>query len=116
MNATRTVAVAALAAGLATTACSGGGRLPTTIVTVAPAPTSTSDELLPLPLSAPVDVDTTSADDPTGTPVQFALRYLNDLRAGRWSAALDEMAYVERATVDLNDAAALVGRDVLRNA
>src|SRR4051794_15651018 len=98
MHATRTAAITALAAGLATTACSGGsGGTPTTVITVAPAtaptPTSSpSDERPPLPLTAPLDIDTTSIDDPTGTPVQFALRYLNDLRAGRWSAALDEMS------------------------
>jgi hypothetical protein len=119
MNVTRTVAVTALAAGLATTGCSGSGRPPTTVITVAPAPAPTSSptgDRAPLPLVDPIDTDTTNGDDPTGTPAQFAIRYLNDLRTGNWSAALDEMAYVERANVDLNSSAALVGSDVLRNA
>lgn len=121
MNTTRTVALTAIAAGLATTACSASGRPQTTVITVAsaPAPTPTSsptEEQAPLPIVDPIDTDSTSGDDPVGTPLQFALRYLNDLRVGEWSPALDEMAYVERATVGLNDAAAVVGRDVLRNA
>ena len=37
MNVTRAVAVTALTAGLATTACSESGRTPTTVITVAPA-------------------------------------------------------------------------------
>src|SRR5436309_809811 len=120
MNKTRTVAVTALAAGLATTACSGGrGRTPTTVITVAPAPipsTAPGINLPPLPTADPFDIDTTSASDPTGSPVDFAIRYLNDLRTGRWTAALDEMAYIERTTVALDDSAAAVGEDVLFNA
>lgn len=121
MSVTRTVAVTALAAGLATTGCSGSGRPPTTVISFAPAPAPTptsspTEDPAPLPLIDPIDTDTTNGDEPTGTPVQFAIRYLNDLRDGDWSAALDEMAYVERAAVDLNDAAAVVGSDVVRNA
>jgi hypothetical protein len=119
MNVTRTVAVTALAAGLATTGCSATTRQPTTVISVAPTPTPTTSptgDPAPLPFVDPIDTDTTNGDDPTDTPVQFAIRYLNDLRDGDWSAALGEMAYVERATVDLNDAAAAVGSDVLRNA
>jgi hypothetical protein len=121
MNVTRTVAVTALAAGFATTACSGGGgRTPTTVITVAPAPTSTAtapgNNVPPPPTTDPLDIDTTSASDPTGSPVDFAIRYLNDLRTGRWSAALDEMAYVERTTIALDDSATAVGEDVLFNA
>jgi hypothetical protein len=121
MNVTRTVAVTALAAGLAMTGCSASGRQPTTVIRVAPAPAPTptsspTEDPAPLPLVDPIDTDTPNGNDPTGTPVQFAIRYLNDLRTGDWNAALDEMAYVERATVGLNDAAAVVGSDVLRNA
>lgn len=119
MNATPTFALTALAAGLATTACSAGGRTPTTVISVAPAPaptTTPADDLPPLDISGPLDINTTSADDPAGSPVDFAIRYLNDLRAGRWSAALDEMAYMERTAIDFADSAAIVGRDVLRNA
>jgi len=121
MNVTRTAAVTALAAGLATTGCSASGRQPATVITVAPAPAPTptsspTEDPAPLPLVDPIDTDTPNGNDPAGAPVQFAIRYLNDLRDGEWSAALDEMAYVERANVDLNDAAALVGGDVLRNA
>lgn len=121
MNVTSTVVATALAAGLATTACSASGRPRTTVITATPAPAPTPssspiDNQPPLSLVDPLEADAASSDDPVGTPVQFAIRYLNDLRIGDWNAALNEMAYVERATVDLNDAAEAVGRDVLRNA
>ncbi len=119
MNVTRTAALTALAAGLVTTGCSATTRQPTTVISVAPTPTPTTSptgDPAPLPFVDPIDTDSTNDGDPTGTPVQLAIRYLNDLRDGDWSAALGEMAYVERATVDLNNAAAAVGSDVLRNA
>jgi hypothetical protein len=120
MNKIRTVAVTALAGGLATTACSGSGSpTPATVIAVAstPAPSTTpGGNVPPLPTTDPFDADTTSASDPTGSPVDFAIRYLNDLRTGRWNAALDEMAYVERTTIALDDSATAVGEDVLFNA
>jgi hypothetical protein len=118
MNATRTVAVTALTAGLATTACSASSRPPATVISVAPQPalTATPDRA-PIGTSLPsLHIDAPNPKDPTGTPVDFALRYLNDLRAGHWNAALNEMAYMERAETDLADGADIVGLDVLRNA
>src|SRR5712671_3657051 len=80
MNATRTAAVAVIAAGLATTSCAAGGRTPMTVITVAPAPVTTPDDAAPpVTLDVPLDVDTTNSDDPAGTPVEFAIRYLNRL-------------------------------------
>lgn len=126
MNATRAAAVAALAAGLAGTACATG-RTPTTVVTIAPAavPAPTS----PAALAAPSESSRIAAgeptpealfrftdDDPTGTPVQFTIRYLNALRAGRWDDAVKEMASFERGYVRIKDIAAAVGRDVLTHA
>lgn len=118
MNRTRTVAVTAIAAGLAATACSGGsGRTPTTVITVAPAPTSTAaPEKAPVVPSLPIHIDAPNPKDPAGAPVDFAIRYLNDLRANNWNAALNEMGYMERAEVDLANTADIVGLDVLRNA
>jgi hypothetical protein len=128
MNATRTAALAALAAGLATTACTAG-RTPTTVITVAPvlaAPTATpSASATPQPRPTPAATgDGTDeflgrfADtgDPKGTPVQFTIRYLNALRAGKWTAAVREMAAVERGYIRIKDNAAAVGRDVLTHA
>jgi hypothetical protein len=119
MNKARTVAVTAIAAGLATTACSGGGgRTPTTVISVAsvPAPTTTPDTT-PLDTSLPaLHIDAPNPKDPIGTPVDFAIRYLNDLRANHWHAALNQMGYMERAEVDLADRQDIVGLDVLRNA
>jgi len=119
MRASRTVAVTALAAGLAATACSGGGPTPTKIAAgaAAPSPTASANTgLLPLPTGEPFGVETAGSGDPAGSPVQFAARYLNELRAGEWNAALNEMSYVERTSVFLDDDAAVVGQDVLFNA
>jgi len=118
MNATRTVAVTALAAGLAATGCSASGRQPTTVISVAPAPAPTATpDIIPItPNLPPLHIDAPNPKDPSGTPVDFAIRYLNDLRAGRWHAALNEMGYMERADVDLADSEDIVGMDVLRNA
>jgi hypothetical protein len=118
MNAARIVAVTAVSAGLVTTACSASDRPPTTVISVAPvpAPTTTPDDTslgINLP---PLHIDAPNPKDPIGTPVDFAIRYLNDLRAGHWSTALNQMAYMERAEVDLADSADIVGFDVLRNA
>jgi hypothetical protein len=119
MNRSRTVALTALAAGLATTACSaGGGRPPTTVISVAPVPAPTAaPDITPItPDLPPLHIDAPNPKDPTGTPVDFAIRYLNDLRAGHWNAALNEMGYMERAEVDLANGADMVGMDVLANA
>jgi hypothetical protein len=121
MNAVRTAAVAALATGLTATACSAGHPTPTTVIRVAvpaPAPTTPApaDDLSRLSLPGPADIKTTSDDDPDGTPVEWAIHYLNDLRAGRWNAALDEMTYVERTSIGFAATGHLVGRDVLRHA
>ena len=119
MNKTPSVVVTALAAGLAATACSGGGRTPATVITVAPAPTPTAtpdSNPAPLPTPDPFAADLTSTQDPAGTPVAFAIRYLNDLQAGEWEAALAEMAYIERTNIFLDDSATAVGQDVLFNA
>ncbi len=120
MNASRTIAITALAAGLATTARSGGsGQTPTTVVTVAPAPTPTTTDSGNVSSLSSVDafgVDATSDGDPAGSPVEFAVRYLNDLRVGEWDAALDQMSYIERTNIFLDDNAAAVGHDVLFNA
>jgi hypothetical protein len=127
MNATRTAALAALTAGLAVTACTSG-RPPAPVITIAPAPAPAAR---PTTTAKPESRPTTNAGsdattndvvgfadsgDPKGTPVQFAIRYLNDLRSGRWTAAVAEMAAVERATIRVKDNAAAVGRDVLTNA
>ena len=119
MIGTRTVALTAFAAGLATTACSGGGgRTPATVISLkpAPAPTATTDNTPITTNLPPLHIDTPNPKDPTGTPVDFSIRYLNDLRAGHWTAAMNEMAYMERAEVDLANGADIVGMDVLRNA
>lgn len=119
MKATRTVAVTALAAGLATTACSGGGgRTPRTVISLAPvpAPTATADNPPTTTKLPPLHIDAPNPKDPAGTPVDFAIRYLDDLRAGHWHAALNEMGYMERAEVDLTNGADIVGMDVLSNA
>jgi hypothetical protein len=121
MNATTRTAVAALAAGLAGTACTAT-RTPTTVITIAPvqapAPQPTAT---PNPTPSPTRDDEfltrfKDSGDPTGTPVQFTIRYLNALRAGRWTAAVREMAAVERGYVRVKDNAAAVGRDVLTHA
>jgi hypothetical protein len=126
---TRTAAAAALAAGLAATACTTG-RTPTTVITIAPvqAPTvspSTSPSATPTPQPTSKPTADGTADflrrfkdsgDPKGTPVQFTIRYLNALRAGKWTAAVREMAAVERGYIRIKDNAAAVGRDVLKNA
>ena len=127
---TRTAAAAALAAGLAATACTSGGRTPTTVITIAPAPAPaapmpTPAAATPEPKPTPVATDEgmdeflrrfRDTGDPTGTPVQFTIRYLNALRAGTWADAVKDMAAVERAYIRIEDNAAEVGRDVLRNA
>lgn len=130
MNATtRAAAVAALAAGLAATACTTG-RTPTTVITVAPVqapapqPTATpSPALAPEPTATRSDDGTADflrqfrdTGDPKGTPVQFTIRYLNALRAGKWTAAVREMAAVERGYIRIKDNAAAIGRDVLTHA
>lgn len=130
MNATRTAALAAFAAGLAGTACTSG-RTPTTVVTVVPVP-ATVPQLPSAPPTATPDTRPTAAltgagtkeflrrfadtGDPKGTPVQFTIRYLNALRAGKWTAAVREMAAVERGYIRVKDNAAAVGRDVLTHA
>lgn len=122
MNPTRLIAASALAVGLVATGCSAGGRTPTTVITVAPAPAPTQSALastLDLPhltLTDPINIKTTSDDDPAGSTVAIAIRYLNDLRAQWWHAALNQMAYVERTGIGFDGTAGLVGRDVLRNA
>jgi hypothetical protein len=125
MNATRTAALAALAAGLAGTACTTG-RTPTTVVTIAPAPAAVAPTAAATPEARPTPVATDGSGeflgrfrdtgDPTGTPVQFTIRYLNALRAGKWTAAVREMAAVERGYIRVKDNAAAVGRDVLTHA
>ena len=129
MNATRTAALAALTAGLATTACTTG-RTPTTVITIAPAPVPTvvatasasaTPEARPTPAATDDDTDEflgrfADTGDPKGTPVQFTIRYLNTLRAGKWTAAVREMAAVERGYIRIKDNAAAVGRDVLTHA
>jgi hypothetical protein len=130
MNTTiRTAAAVALAAGLAATACSTG-RTPTTVITIAPvqAPApqpSATPSPAPAPEPTAMRTDDGTADflrrfrdtgDPKGTPVQFTIRYLNALRAGKWTAAVREMAAVERGYIRIKDNAAAVGRDVLKNA
>jgi hypothetical protein len=126
---TRTTAAAALAAGLAATACTSG-RTPTTVITIAPvqapiASPSTSPVPTPTPLPSSKPTADGTADflrrfkdtgDPKGTPVQFTIRYLNALRAGKWAAAVREMAAVERGYIRIKDNAAEVGRDVLAHA
>ena len=129
MNATRTAALAALAAGLAGAACTSGGRKPTTVITIAPvqapiaASSSPTATPTPLPSSKPTGDGTADfvgrfrdTGDPKGTPVQFTIRYLNALRAGKWADAVKEMAAVERGYIRVKDNAAAVGRDVLKNA
>ena len=130
MNATRTATVAAIAAGLAATACTSD-RPPATVITVAPAAPATTppaeaaeevpfvpdlgDELVedePIDDTDAIDIDD---DDPPGTVVEIAIRYLNTLRAGRWYDAVDDMAYLDRVFLDPDDAPA-IGREVLRNA
>ena len=127
---TRTAALAALAAGLAATACTSGGRPPTTVITIAPAPApvataAAAPTTAPTPESTPVATDDgmdeflrrfRDTGDPKGTPVEFTIRYLNALRAGKWADAVKEMAAVERAYIRIKDNAADVGRDVLTNA
>lgn len=83
-----------------------------------PAPTPT-----PRPTSKPAADGTADflrrfkdTGDPKGTPVQFTIRYLNALRAGKWTAAVRELAAVERGYIRIKDNAAAVGRDVLNNA
>jgi hypothetical protein len=128
---TRTAALAALAAGLATTACTTG-RAPTTVITIAPAPApvstvsatpgaSATPEPRPTPIATDEGMDEflrrfRDTGDAKGTPVQFTIRYLNTLRAGKWTAAVREMAAVERAYIRIKDNAAAVGRDVLTHA
>jgi hypothetical protein len=128
---TRKVDLAALAAGLAGTACTTG-RTPTTVITIAPAPApvatvsaTPSATATPEPRPTPVATDDgmdeflrrfRDTGDPKGTPVEFTIRYLNALRAGKWTAAVREMAAVERAYIRIKDNAAAVGRDVLTNA
>ncbi|HEX8003707.1 MAG TPA: hypothetical protein VF519_13540 [Mycobacteriales bacterium] len=132
MNTTTcTAAAAALAAGLATTACTTG-RTPTTVITIAPAPVpaatvtpTPSASATPEPRPTPVATDDgmdeflrrfRDTGDPKGSPVHFTIRYLNALRAGKWADAVKEMAAVERAYIRIKDNAATVGRDVLTNA
>lgn len=126
---TRTAALAALAAGLATTACTTG-RTPTAVITIAPAPApaatvSATSSATATPEPTPVATGDGMDDfvrrfrdtgDPKGTPVQFTIRYLNALRAGKWADAVKEMAAVERAYIRIKDNAAAVGRDVLTHA
>src|SRR5688500_8027258 len=95
---TRTAALAALAAGLATTACTSGGRTPTTVITIAPAPApaatvSATSSATATPEPTPVATDDgmdeflrrfRDTGDPKGSPVQFTIRYLNALRARNW--------------------------------
>jgi hypothetical protein len=131
MNAIRTAALALIAGGFATTACTAGSRPPTTVITIAPVPASVAPIATPTaaptpePRPTPVATDDGMDDflrrfrdtgDPKGTPVQFTIRYLNALRAGKWTAAVREMAAVERAYIRIKDNAAAVGRDVLKNA
>jgi hypothetical protein len=128
---TRTAALAALTAGLAATACTSASRPPTTVITIAPAPApaasaaTPSATAAPEPRPTPVATGDGTADflrrfadtgDPKGTPVQLTIRYLNALRAGRWTAAVREMAAVERGYIRIKDNAAAVGRDVLTHA
>lgn len=127
---TRTAAAAALAAGLAATACTSGGQPPTTVITIAPAPAPAATVMsaptaAPTPESTPVATDDgmdvflrrfRDTGDPKGSPVQFTIRYLNALRAGKWADAVKEMAAVERAYIRIKDNAAAVGRDVLTHA
>ncbi|HEU0130266.1 MAG TPA: hypothetical protein VFQ85_04655 [Mycobacteriales bacterium] len=129
---TRTAALAALAAGLATTACTSGGQPPTTVITIAPAPApaatvAATPTAAPTPEPQPTAAATDEGmdeflrrfrdtGDPKGTPVQFTIRYLNALRAGKWADAVKEMAAVERAYIRIKDNAAAVGSDMLRNA
>ena len=129
---TRIAALAALAAGLATTACTSVGQPPTTVITIAPAPAPAATgtpkptvtgapEPRPTPAATDGGMDEflrrfRDTGDPKGTPVEFTIRYLNTLRAGRWSDAVKDMAAVERAYIRIKDNAAEVGRDVLRNA
>jgi hypothetical protein len=128
MHATRTAALAALAAGLAGTACTTG-RTPTTVITITPvqpvAAPSPSPAAAPTPQPKPAPTENGTDDfvarfrdtgDPKGTPVQFTIRYLNALRAGKWTAAVREMAAVERGYIRIKDNAAAVGRDVLSHA
>jgi hypothetical protein len=125
MNASTRTAAAALAAGLAATACSTG-RTPTTVITIAPvqapiASPSTSPAATPTAVVTENGSDDFVArfrdtGDPKGTPVQFAIRYLNALRAGKWAAAVREMAAVERGYIRVRGNAAAVGRDVVTHA
>jgi hypothetical protein len=127
---TRTAALAALAAALTGPACTASGRTPTTVITVAPVqrpaaqPVATPSPT-PDPTSSATPPDDGTAEflrrfadtgDPKGTPVQFTIRYLNALRAGKWSAAVREMAAVERGYVRIKGNAAAVDRDVLTHA
>jgi len=129
---TRTAALAVFAAGLAATACTSAGRTPTTVITIAPAPApalaatvtpTPSASATPEPTRAAVDDGTDEflrrfrdTGDPKGTSVQFTIRYLNALRAGKWADAVKEMAAVERAYIRIKHNAVAVGRDVLKNA
>ncbi|HEV2889159.1 MAG TPA: hypothetical protein VGX28_02185 [Frankiaceae bacterium] len=133
MSTKSTAATALAAVALAGSACTSAGT-PTTVITVAPAPFPAILTPTPTPtasaIAAPAppkpratrptldDLKRSFADtgDPKGTPVQFAIRYIEALRAGRWQAAVAEMAAVERASIRVKDNAVAVGRDVLRNA
>lgn len=129
MTTQRITAAVLAAAALASVACTSAGA-PTTVITVAPAPipavptpTAAATTSPPRPTQPPTrattdDLTREFADtgDPKGTPVQFAIRYIEALRAGRWHAAVAEMASVERATIRVKGNAVAVGRDVLRNA
>lgn len=134
MHATRTAALTALAAALTGTACAAG-RTPAPVITIAPVqptaprpvptPTAAPEPLTPTTPPSATRTDDGTAElvspfrdtgDPKGTPVQFTIRYLNALRAGKWADAVKEMASVERAYIRIKDNAAEVGRDVLTHA
>ncbi|HEV2890459.1 MAG TPA: hypothetical protein VGX28_08790 [Frankiaceae bacterium] len=129
MNATRTAAAAALAAGLAGSACTAT-RTPTAVITIAPVQAPAEQvTATPSPTRKPEAKTTPSGEgtvdflggftdsgDPKGTPVELTIRYLNALRAGKWTAAVKDMAAVERAYIRIKDNAAEVGRDVLAHA
>jgi hypothetical protein len=105
---------------------------PTTVITIAPLPAAVatvsatpSATATPEPRPTPVATDDgmdeflrqfRDTGDPKGTPVQFTIRYLNALRAGKWADAVKEMAAVERAYIRIKDNADAVGRDVLTHA
>lgn len=129
MTTQRITAAVLVTTALAGVACTSAGA-PTTVITVAPAPipalptptaaaTPSPPPPAPRPTRATIDDlarEFADTGDPKGTPVQFAIRYIEALRAGRWQAAVAEMAAVERASIRIKDNAAAVGRDVLRNA